>query len=197
MYDSVYDIALNSAAKRRDTSLASLTDAQNRLRLAYGYTASGGVDPSNPFGQAQLLRDSYQKQTKANTGQLASQGQLYSGYLQSKQNRALEGFNRSDNQLRQSFDAQNAQITGQITGLGNDYNDAALAALAAFNERRQALPPAPAPGAPTGTNPGTGAAPNSLAALIARHGGENVRLTNTGLTVRINGQWQPIPGVSP
>lgn len=195
LYDSLYNQALTNATTGRDQTLAQLgfavgpdgqltatdTGARKRLRLQYGYTASGGYDPSNPFSQASLLREAFQNRTKYNTGSLASQGQLYSGYLRSKQNENLSDFNKGNSQLRSSYNDAMAGLTTQATGAMGGYSDAALAALESFTGRQLAAP-APAP-----------PAPNPLAGLIQQRGGENVRLTAKGLEVRDEfGNWKPV-----
>jgi hypothetical protein len=220
IFDSLYTAQEENARRRRDQQLAQYgfgldpsgnlvgSDAgeRQRLRLQFGYDTSGNIDASNPFGQANLLRQAYQRQGKSISGQLGARGQFYSGYHQSKQNRATEGYNINTNQLRSSYDQSLGQLFQAALGAKTGYDDTVLAAYEGYLGRREAAPPAPA-AAPANAFPGVtpsraagldpALAPhikNDMAAVIARHGANNVKLTASGLFYRrlSDGKWIPV-----
>jgi hypothetical protein len=220
IFDSLYTAQEENARRRRDQQLAqygfgldpsgNLVESdegeRRRLRLQFGYDTSGDIDVKNPFGQATLLREAYQRGKKAITGQLGARGQFYAGYRQSKENQADNTYNINVHQMRGQFDSALGQLFQAALGAKTGYDDTVLQAYEGYLGRREAAPPAPA-ASPANAFPGVtpsraagldpALAPhikNDMAAVIARHGANNVKLTASGLFYRrlSDGKWIPV-----
>ncbi len=140
--DSRYSDTLNNLGRNRDNALGLIGANENATSLQYGYKTKrnpvtgaleidssggdGGVDPSNPYSQANLLTKSFQEHQRGNTNSYASRGQLYAGSLQNAQNRATDKYNESDNQLRGSFAAAARQYLSQRQGAQTAYDQGAI-----------------------------------------------------------------------
>jgi hypothetical protein len=99
------------AANQRNNAYQGAQAAFDRgnINREYGFTANGGIDPSNPNSRAALLQRSYQQGQQGDNTSFASQGQLYSGAYQSQIDSRTQGYNTD----RQRLQAEQNQATGQ------------------------------------------------------------------------------------
>lgn len=199
-WDAQYENVVGGINTNLNTTLAGLVNDENTLGADFGVAfdrAGDGalqnfrLDPTNPFSRAALLQRAYQQRQKSTTGQLASQGQLYSGYHQAKQNEATFDNQQAGDRLLKDFGGLARQIVERRQAAQNaaagQIADAGWDRLGALSNQPAAPAPAPTPAAA----PAAGQAPNSLAALIARYGGQNVKLDQRGLFYKrpSDGQW--------
>ena len=174
--DPIYDQTIGGLQKRRDDTLAGLTQQKVGTLADYGYGAtfdptSGDVtglsfDPANPFSRAALLRRNYQQAKTGTANSLASRGQLYSGAMANAQNANDFGYLQGENSLQGALTQTLIGIAQRGRGAGTDYELGGAQAGAESVNRAiaqdtgvqafagQATPPAPpAPSASAATTP--------------------------------------------
>lgn len=122
------DATLDDQVRAYNNSLAQgqaqINNQITRVKGDYGYD-----DPSNPFNRAKMLQEAYQHQQTATTNNLASQGQLYSGYLGSTRDVNTTNFNKADAAQRQQYqDALSKLIQQRDVTLPGQANEKILAA---------------------------------------------------------------------
>jgi hypothetical protein len=152
--DASYNDQINSAWTNLGDTTASVAGQQALLRGRYGYADNNfTLDPSNPFGQAQLLTRAYQQSQAGTRNGYAARGQQTSGAYGRAQRGNLFNFQQRNDALQKSFLQDNASLLGQLTQANVGYRDAASQAAAdALARSIQARNPGGQP-APVDTDP--------------------------------------------
>jgi hypothetical protein len=120
--DATYNDAINAGWKGLGDTTAYVAGQQNLLRNRYGYTDdSFTVDPNNPYGQAQLLKRSYDQTRAGTTTGYAARGQQLSGAFNRAQAANLFDYGQRNNALQNSYLSENAALLNQITQAQNNY----------------------------------------------------------------------------
>ncbi len=126
--DPRYDQDIASLGRNRDTSLGSLGAQRTQGLLDYGYNEANDTltfDPQNPYSQAALLKQSYDRSRKGAGTSMAARGQLYSGAYQNAQDDLYSKQGQSENALMkalQGFLTKNTAAQGQAK---TDYEEGA------------------------------------------------------------------------
>jgi hypothetical protein len=178
-----FDAGLTSAYGTADTNyantLAAINAQQPAIQRTYGFNESGEVDPSNPFGRAQLLQRSYQQSKRGTNNSMAARGQLYSGATQRALNDAQFNYQANDAALRNEYGQRLAELSAQRAVAANTRNDAKASAYWDWVQQQlQAravnpageVPEAPAPIEPVA--PAAAPAPANSAPAGATLGGQ-------------------------
>lgn len=161
-FDAGLTGSLNTARTNYQNTLAGIAAQEPMVRRRYGFTEQGQIDPSNPFGRAQLLKRSYDQSQRGTTNSLAARGQLYSGALQRRKEDNQFNYQANDAALRGAFGQEMAGLSAARFAAENQFNQAKndafwtwvnnqIAARAA-EPRSSDTAPAPAPvfdGAPS------------------------------------------------
>lgn len=118
-FDAALTAANNAATYGYNNAVAQIDAQEPLIRRQYGFDEAGGLDPSNPFGKAQLLKRSYDQAQRGNTNSYASRGQLYSGALQRAKDDAQFGYQANDAALRGQYGQQLAGLAAQRAAAAN------------------------------------------------------------------------------
>lgn len=128
-HDAQYNNTIASLMAQRDQALAAIAGNAQRLRLNYGYTDdSHTLDPNNPFGQAQLLKRSYDQTKTGTQNSYAARGQMTSGAYTRMQGQNLFNFQQRDDSLQKAYDQARAQLISQAAGVGSEYGSNVIGA---------------------------------------------------------------------
>lgn len=135
--DATYNDQINSAWANLGDVTASVAGQQALLRGRYGYADDNfTVDPSNPFGQAQLLTRAFNQSRAGTQNSYAARGQMTSGAYNRAQAGNLFNYQQRNDALQKQFLQDNASLLGTLTQAQIGYRDAASQAAADALGRR-------------------------------------------------------------
>ena len=143
-FSATYDATVNATNRNLANNETDFAAQESSLNRDY-------FDPNNPYNQANLLKESYQRQSRAAATQLAS-GQLYSGAFQNAQDATLQDYQRGENALHTDYADQVAELIRKRQRSRDEATSSVE--LAGANRLDNALanpaedPGAPAPAAP-------------------------------------------------
>lgn len=121
-HDSAYDAANALAGRSRDDQLAYLSGQAQMLRTNYGYADDNfTMDLTNPFGQAQLLKKTYDQNKQGTENSYAARGQQTSGAYTRMQGANLSNYQQADDQLQKSYLSDRAGILNAVRQAQNQY----------------------------------------------------------------------------
>jgi hypothetical protein len=181
-HDSAYDASFALAGKSRDDVLAYLAGQAQQLRTNYGYADDNfTLDLTNPFGQAQLLKKSYDQSKTGTENSYASRGQQTTGAYNRMQGENLSQYQQGEDRLQKSYIADRANLAYQaqqaLNQYGIDTTNAEGSALDRAIAARQAYQVQP--------TASRGLASNERVATSKRDGGQWVYR-------QVNGKWQRV-----
>lgn len=123
-FDSWLTAAQNQARTHYQNTIAGLAAQEPIIRRRFGFTEAGEIDPSNPFGRAQLMKRSYDQQQRGTSNALAARGQLYSGALQRQKNENQFRYQANDQALRGEYGQQMAGLSAARFAAQNQLSQA-------------------------------------------------------------------------
>jgi hypothetical protein len=113
--DPTYDATVAGLNRNYDISQGDLGYQETALRQQAGFD-----DLSNPYSQARLLEQSYHQNQNRTTNSMASQGQLYSGALQTGLDYGTGQYNQNLDKARRSYQDQLHALSVQRQQAGAD-----------------------------------------------------------------------------
>lgn len=127
--DATYNDVVNQAWQTLGNQTSYVAGQQGLLRSSYGYLDDNfTIDPSNPFGQAQLLKRSYDQSVKGTQGGYAARGQQTSGAYGRAQGTNTFNYQQGSNALQNAFLSQNAALIQQLRDAQSTYGGAVIGA---------------------------------------------------------------------
>jgi hypothetical protein len=120
--DAIYNDVINAGQRNVANTQAQIAGQIGLLRNRYGYLDdSFNVDPNNPYGQAQLLKRSYDNSRQGTENSYASRGQMTSGAYGRMQASNLFDYGQRNNALQNSYLSENAQLQNQLQQARDNY----------------------------------------------------------------------------
>lgn len=119
----------------RDRWLADATAQWQRGDLAadYGFDATGGIDPNNPYSRAALLQENYRRSLRGTTNNYASAGQMYSGARHRALDEGTRQYSIGFDQLQRGYQRGQTQIgLDWVNAYNQSYGDETGALLQAL-----------------------------------------------------------------
>jgi hypothetical protein len=127
--DATYNDVINQAWRNLGDFTAYTAGQQGLLRAQYGYTDDNfTIDPNNPFGQAQLLKRSFDQSRAGTQNSYAARGQQLSGAYGRQQNANLFNYQQSNDALQKSFAQRRAELLQALQDRTNQYGETAIGA---------------------------------------------------------------------
>lgn len=121
--DSIYNDVVSGGQRGLANTQAYVGGQQNLLRNRYGYLDdSFTIDPSNPYGQAQLLKRSFDQSREGTQNSYAARGQMTSGAYGRMQAENLNDYGQRNNALQLQYLSDNAALINQLTQAQDDYS---------------------------------------------------------------------------
>lgn len=121
--DSIYNDVISGGQRGLANTQAYVGGQQNLLRSRYGYLDDNfTVDPSNPYGQAQLLKRAFDQSRAGTENNYAARGQQTTGAYGRMQAENLNDYGQRNNALQLQFLADNAALLNQLTQAQDDYS---------------------------------------------------------------------------
>jgi hypothetical protein len=143
-FDAALTARQNLARTSYQNRIAGIAAQEPMVRRRFGFTEQGQIDPSNPFGRAQLLKRSYDQSQRGTTNSLAARGQLYSGALQRQKEENQFNYQANDAALRGLYGQEMAGLSAARFAAQDQFNremaDAYWGWLQAQIEARAAEP---------------------------------------------------------
>jgi hypothetical protein len=215
--DPTYDQQIAALMKRRDDSLAGLTQQRTGGLLNYGYSATFDAagnatglsfDPNNPYSRAALARKHHQQAKTGTQNRYAASGQLYAGSLINAQNANDQGFAQDEDSRQKQLlsflarnlsaqaDARNAYEAGAGSASGERISRAQSSPLynpATGDSEAPKQSAAEAADADPNT-PGLQIDPSKwIKTAYTNANGHKVRIMGNGdKYVQVNGQWRRV-----
>lgn len=119
----------------RDTQLADagFVFANNQIGADYGFDATGGIDPNNPYSRAALLQESYKRSQRGTQTSMAARGQLHSGAYGRAQDEVGRNYNIGYDRLQKGYTREKGtavtNLLSAYTGAAGGISDATFEAL--------------------------------------------------------------------
>lgn len=121
-HDSAYDAANALAGRSLNDQLAYLSGQAQMLRTNYGYADDNfTMDLTNPFGQAQLLKKTFDQNKRGTENSYAARGQMTSGAYNRQQGANLSNYQQADDQLQKSYLSDRAGILNAVRQAQSQY----------------------------------------------------------------------------
>lgn len=178
-FDAALSGSLNAARTNYQNTIAGIAAQEPMVRRRFGFNEQGQIDPSNPFGKAQLMKRSYDQSQRGTTNSMAARGQLYSGAAQRQKEENQFNYQANDAALRGAFGQEMAGLSAARFAAQNQFNQAqadafwqwanAQIAARAAEPGSSDIAPAPAPVPVFDGAPSDMGAPTHLGAVGSTH----------------------------